>query len=134
MGRPRLGVLAHVATLRVEACDDVQDTLELVFDLAQHGRGDWTTGDAVRWVAGPGTEVRSLYVGDVIVLEGAGSRAVYEVGLAGFRRIDVAADNADRRSAVPPPCVVPPTPAEWEAEQRAIRERATESPAERGRA
>ena len=109
----RGGWYAHVATLEVEPCDETQETLELVFDLAQHGRGDWTTGDHVEWVAGPGTEVRSLYVGDAIVLEGSDSRAVYEVALAGFRLIDVPADQ------VPPPRVVPPTPAEWEAEQRA---------------
>ena len=112
---------AHVATLDVEPYDEVQETLDLVFDLAQHGRGDWTAGDHVRWVAGPGTEVRSLYVGDAVVLESSGRRSVFEVGLAGFRRIDVAADQ------VPPPRVVPPTPREWEAEQRALQQQAPES-------
>ncbi|MAQ94471.1 MAG: hypothetical protein CMM84_13210 [Rhodothermaceae bacterium] len=114
----RSGWYTHAATLEIEPEDTALAKLEAVFDLTQHGRDDWTDGDAVAWAAGDAAEVRSSYVGDVIVLEGADSSAVYEVGFAGFRRIDVAAEH------VPPPRVVPPTPAEWDAEQEALGDRA----------
>ena len=114
----RTGWTFHTATLEVEPEDTALATLELVFDATQHGRGDWTKGDAVVWVAGDAEEVRSSTVGDAIVFEGSGSQAVYEIGFAGFRRIDVAAEH------VPPPRVAPPTPAEWDAEQEALGDRA----------
>lgn len=114
----RDGWTYHAATLEIEPEDTALATLEAVFNATQHGRGDWTTGDAVAWVAGDATEVRSSYVGDVVVLEGSGSQAVYEIGFAGFRRIDVAAEH------VPPPRVAPPTSAEWDAEQEALGDRA----------
>lgn len=108
----------HAATLEIEPEDTALATLELVFDLTQHGRGDWTAGDAVAWAAGPAAEIRSSYVGDVIVLEGSGARAVYEVSFAGFRRIDVAPEH------IPPARVSPPTAAQWDAEQEALGDRA----------
>ncbi len=114
----RDGWYDHAATLDVEPGDTALATLEAVFDLTQHGRGDWTTSDAVASVAGDATEIRSSYVGDVIVLDGADSQAVYEIGFAGFRRIDVAPEH------VPPARVAPPTPAEWDAEQEALGDRA----------
>ena len=114
----RDGWYDHAATLDVEPEDTALATLEAVFDLTQHGRGDWTAGDAVTWVAGLGAEVRSSYVGDVIVLEGAASQAVYEIGFAGFRQIDVAAEH------IPPARTAPPTPTEWDAEQEALGDRA----------
>ena len=106
----RAGWYDHAATLDVEPRPDVADTLQAAYARTQNGRGDWTAGDAVAWASGPG--LRSSYVGDVVVLEGAGSRAVYEVAFADFRRIDVPADQ------VPPPRTVPPTPDEHQASGR----------------
>ena len=102
----RDGWYDHAATLDVEPRDDVADTLQDVYARTQHGRDDWTGGAGVRWVSGPG--LRSSYVGDVIVLEGPGGRAVYEVAFAGFRRIDVPPGQ------IPPARTVPPLPSELE--------------------
>ena len=102
----RHGWYDHAATLEVEPHDDVDDTLQAAWAQTQHGRGDWTGNAEVRWVSGPG--LRSSHVGDVIVLEGAGGRAAFEVAFAGFRRIDVPPDQ------IPPARTVPPLPSELE--------------------
>ena len=102
----RGGWYDHAATLEVEPHDTPEDTLQAVWVRTQHGRDDWTGNPEVRWVSGPG--LRSSYVGDVVVLEGPGGRAVYEVALADFRRIDVPPDQ------IPPARTVPPLPSEPE--------------------
>ena len=102
----RRGRYAHAATLEVEPRDHVEDTLQGVWVRTQHGGGDWTVGPGVRWVSGPG--LRSSAVGDVVVLEGPGGRAAYEIALADFRRIDVPAGQ------IPPARTVPPLPSESE--------------------
>ena len=102
----REGWYDHAATLEVEPHDDVVDTLQAVWARTQHGARDWTGNAEVRWVSGPG--LRSSYVGDVIVLEGSGDRAAFEVAFAGFRRIDVPPDQ------IPPARTVPPLPSELE--------------------
>ena len=114
----REGWYDHAATLELEPRGTTGDTLEAVYHRTQHGRGDWTGNAEVRWVSGAG--LRSASVGDVVVLEGPGGRAIYEIALADFRRIDVPADQ------IPPVRLVPPTPSEWEAEQRALKQRAAE--------
>lgn len=112
----RDGWYGHAATLEVDPGETVEDTLQAVWWRTQHKAADWTGGEGVVWVSGPG--LRSSHVGDVIVLEGASGRAAYEVAFAGFRRIDVAPEH------IPPARTVPPTPAEWEAEQAALGDRA----------
>jgi hypothetical protein len=107
----REGWYVHAATLDIEPHDEVDDVLQAVWTRTQHGRDDWTGGTSARWVSGPG--LRSSYVGDVVVLEGSpgvapGGRAVYEIALAGFRRIDVPADQ------ITPARTVPPSPGEVE--------------------
>ena len=102
----RDGWYDHAATLELDPRDDVDGTLDAVYHRTQHGRGDWTGNAEVRWVSGPG--LRSSYVGDVVVLEGPGGRAAYEVAFAGFRRIDVPPDQ------IPPARTVPPLPSEVE--------------------
>ena len=100
----RDGWYDHAATLEVEPRDDVEDVLQAVWWATQHKATDWTGGPDVRWVSGPG--LRSSHVGDVVVLEGSGGRAAYEVAFAGFRRIDVPS------SQIPPARDVPPLPSE----------------------
>ena len=101
----RDGWYDHAATLDVKPRDAIEDTLQNVWWRAQHRRDDWTGGEGVRWVSGPG--VRSLHVGDVIVLEGAGGRAAYEVAFAGSG----VAGPADQ---IPPARSGPPLPSELE--------------------
>ena len=42
----RSGWYTHAATLEIEPEDTALAKLEAVFDLTQHGRDDWTDGDA----------------------------------------------------------------------------------------
>lgn len=102
----REGWYDHAATLEVEPRDDVMDTLQAMWARTQHGASDWTQSEEVRWVSRPG--LRSSHVGDVVVLEGSGGRAAYEVAFAGFRRIDVPAGE------IPPARTTPPRPSEVE--------------------
>ena len=102
----REGWYDHAATLEVEPRDDVEDTLQAVWARTQHGASDWTRSGEVQWVSGPG--LRSSHVDDVVVLEGSGRRAAYEVAFAGFRRIDVPA------AEIPPARTTPPLPSELE--------------------
>ena len=100
----REGWHARAATLDVEPRDDLDATLDAVYHRTQHDARDWTRDAGVRWVSGPG--LRSSSVGDVIVLEGPGGRAAYEVSFAGFRRIDVPPGQ------IPPARKAPPLPGE----------------------
>jgi hypothetical protein len=96
----REGWYNHAATLEVEPRDDVMDTLQAIWARTQHGRGDWTGNAEVRWVSGP--SLRSSHVGDVIVLEGSGDRAAFEIAFADFRRIDVPAGEIPSARTAPP--------------------------------
>ncbi len=84
-GRPGSGRHDHAATLELAPCETTAETLDLVFAVAQRGPDAWTVDRSVRWTSAP--DLRSLAAGDVVVLEGSGRRAAFEVTADGFRRV-----------------------------------------------